>query len=104
MVRPSRSWRHIKIGGTFLAGHFADVESNSSWGTCSGELDAQHFRNVSQKFRVAIVGDFRPVANSILFYKVFDYFMLGRLEDTMESFPSEQEVGRIFVDSEYVFG
>ena len=46
-----------------------------------------------KKTRAKLVTDFRPIANIRLFYKVFAYMVLARVEQSLESFQPEAQHG-----------
>ena len=51
------------------------------------------FTMLPKKTRAVQPSDFRPVANTRLFYKVFAYMLLGRVEDTLEIHQPEAQHG-----------
>ena len=51
------------------------------------------FTMLPKKTRAKLVKDFRPIANIRLFYKVFAYMVLARVEQSLESFQPEAQHG-----------
>ena len=51
------------------------------------------FRMLPKKLRAIQTSDFRPIASSRLFYKVFAYLILGRVEEILESKQPEEQHG-----------
>ena len=51
------------------------------------------FKMLPKKLRAIQTNDFRPIANSKFFYKVFAYLILGRVEEILESKQPEEQHG-----------
>ena len=51
------------------------------------------FTMLPKRTRAKLVKDFRPIANIRLFYKVFAYMVLARVEQSLESFQPEAQHG-----------
>ena len=57
------------------------------------QLNGKTHRELPKKLRAKLVTDFRPIANIRLFYKVFAYMILARVEQSLESFQPETQHG-----------
>ena len=51
------------------------------------------FRMLPKKLRAIQTTDFRPIASSRFFYKVFGYLTLGRVEEILEAKQPEEQHG-----------
>ena len=63
----------------------------------SGEVPAAWrktlFKMLPKTLKPRTTTDFRPIANIRLFYKIFAYMILGRIEDTLETSQPEEQHG-----------
>ena len=62
-------------------------------GSAPAEWKNTSFTMLPKKTRAKLVTDFRPIANIRLFYKVFAYMILSRVEQSLESFQPEAQHG-----------